>query len=108
MNQDIALKKEEFKMVLLVCGDPQTGKKTIVNNWIKDKENNIDNKSFYKVYTFSHEEMIESTPINIPCEIRILNSDEFETELKINSQFFKGALGAFVCTSIDDEISFQE
>ena len=49
MNQDIALKKDEFKMVLLVCGDPQTGKKTIVNNWIKDKENNIDNKEQSKI-----------------------------------------------------------
>ena len=108
MNQDLAVKKDELKMILLVCGDPQTGKKTIVNNWLKDKEKNVEDKSFYKVYSFIHEEMIESTPIKIPCEIRILNSDEIETELKINSIFFKGALGAFVTTAIDNEISFQE
>lgn len=108
MNKDSALRKETQKMVLLVCGDPKTGKKTLVNAWKKNNSTIEENKSFYKVFSFTHTEKIDDIDVDIPCEIRILNSDEIETELKINSAFFKGALGAFVTTSITDETSFQE
>ena len=111
MDKDTSLnKKEDYKMVLLVCGDPQTGKKTIVNNWLKDKEKDksIESKTFYQVYNFVHTEQIDSGSINIPMEIRILNGDEFETELKLNSEFFKGALGAFVTVSMDNISTFQD
>lgn len=108
MNKDSALRKETQKMVLLVCGDPKTGKKSLVNSWMKSSSPIEENKSFYTVFSFTHTETIDDTDIEIPCEIRILNSDEIETELKINSAFFKGALGAFVTTSITDENSFNE
>ena len=37
-----------------------------------------------RLYTFNHEENNNKEKVLIPCEIRILNSEEFETELKIN------------------------
>lgn len=47
--------------------------------------------------------------VNILINSYYLNSgDELETDLKINSVFFKKAYGAFVVTSIDDYLSFQE
>ena len=51
-----------------------------------------ENKFSYKVYSLTYTEKIDDTDVEIPCEIRILNSDEIETKIKINSAFFKGAL----------------
>ena len=34
--------------------------------------------------------------------------DEIDTDLKINSSFYKKALGAFVVTAIKDNLSFLE
>ena len=107
MDKDINLSKEENKIVLLICGDPKTGKKTIVNNWLKNINFKEIDKGSYHVYTFNHEENNNNNEkVLIPCEIRILNSEEFETELKINSNFFKNSLGGFVVVNIEDESSF--
>ena len=105
MDKDKSLQKGK-KMVLLICGDPQTGKKTIVNKWLNNIEYTENDHSFYKDYIFSYQETIDNNKVSIPIEIRILNSDEIETELKINAAFFKEALGGFIVTSIDDENSF--
>ena len=105
MDKDKSLQKGK-KMVLLICGDPQTGKKTIVNKWLNNIEYTENDHSFYKDYIFSYQETIDNNKVSIPIEIRILNSDEIETELKINAAFFKDALGGFIVTSIDDENSF--
>ena len=107
MDKDINLSKEENKIVLLICGDPKTGKKTIVKNWLKNINFKDIDKGTYHVYTFNHEENRNKEKVLIPCEIRILNSEEFETELKINANFFKNALGGFVVVNIEDENSFK-
>ncbi len=108
MEKDITNKKKEYKMVLLVCGDSQTGKKSIVNKWLEKISKTEDVKSFYRIYSFSIDEPVGEETMKIPCELRILNSDELETDLKINSVFFKNALGAFVVNSIDEESSFKK
>ena len=105
MDKDKSLQKGK-KMVLLICGDPHTGKKTIVNKWLNNIQFTENDYSFYKVYLFTYQETIDNNQVSIPIEIRILNSDEIETELKINAAFFKEALGGFIVTSIDDENSF--
>ena len=105
MDKDKSLQKGK-KMVLLICGDPNTGKKTIVNKWLNNIQFTENDYSFYKVYLFTYQETIDNNQVSIPIEIRILNSDEIETELKINAAFFKEALGGFIVTSIDDENSF--
>ena len=86
MDKDKSLQKGK-KMVLLICGDPQTGKKTIVNKWLNNIEYTENDHSFYKDYIFSYQETIDNNKVSIPIEIRILNSDEIETELKINAAF---------------------
>ena len=105
MDKDKSLQKGK-KMVLLICGDPQTGKKSIVNSWLKNIEYKESDHSFFKDYSFTFDETMDNIKVGIPIEIRILNSDEIETELKINATFFKDALGGFIITSIDDENSF--
>ena len=105
MDKDKSLQKGK-KMVLLICGDPNTGKKTIVNKWLNNIEFTENDHSFYKDYLFTYNLTIDNNQVSIPIEIRILNSDEIETELKINAAFFKEALGGFIVTSIDDENSF--
>ena len=105
MDKDKSLQKGK-KVVLLICGDPNTGKKTIVNKWLNNIQFTENDYSFYKVYLFTYQETIDNNQVSIPIEIRILNSDEIETELKINAAFFKEALGGFIVTSIDDENSF--
>jgi uncharacterized repeat protein (TIGR01451 family) len=64
-----------------------------------------DTKPFYHE-NVTYNLTIDNNQVSIPIEIRILNSDEIETELKINAAFFKEALGGFIVTSIDDENSF--
>ena len=105
MDKDKSLQKGK-KMVLLICGDPNTGKKTIVNKWLNNIQFTENDHSFYKDYLFTYNLTIDNNQVSIPIEIRILNSDEIETELKINAAFFKEALGGFIVTSIDDENSF--
>ena len=106
MNKDSSLRTEDLKLVLLICGDAKTGKKTIVKNIIQGKEYTEKEQPTFKSYFFTHQETINKTLISIPVEIRILNSEELESELKINKSFFSEALGAFVVNSIKDENSF--
>ena len=106
MERDASLKANDVKMILLMCGDSQTGKKTIVKSIIKNKQfTEKENVSFKSIF-FTYEELIGNSKVEIPIEIRILNSDELETELKINKTFFNEALGAFIVNSITDNNSF--
>jgi septin family protein len=88
MDKDKSLQKGK-KMVLLICGDPNTGKKTIVNKWLNNIEFTENDHSFYKDYLFTYNLTIDNNQVSIPIEIRILNSDELESDLKINSSFLK-------------------
>ena len=108
MNKDEVLKKDTFKLILLVCGNNKTGKKSIVNKWLENIEKFEDKKTFYSSISFKLKENINNVEIEIPSEIRILNSEEIETDLNTNSSFYKNALGAFVINSILDETSFLE
>ena len=106
MNRDLSLKSNDTKLILLICGDSKTGKKTIVKDIIKDKQFTQKEQTSFKSYFFTHEEVIGKSTILIPIELRILNSEELETELKMNKTFFNEALGAFVVNSITDNNSF--
>ena len=106
MNKDLSLKSNDVKMILLICGDSKTGKRTIVKGMIKDKHYTKKEQASFKSYFFTHEEVIGKSNILIPIELRILNSDELDTELKLNKTFFNEALGAFVVNSITDNNSF--
>jgi len=103
MEKDLNLSKEEKKIILLICGDAKVGKKTIVKNWLKNRKFTQIDKGNYYVFQFTYE--IEK--ISIDFEIRILNSEEIDADLKINSNFFKNCLGAFVIVNIEDESSFS-
>ena len=107
MNKDLSLKSNDVKMILLICGDNKTGKKSIVKGIIKDKEFTKKEQASFKSYFFRHEEVIGKSNILIPIELRILNSEEIDTELKLNKTFFNEALGAFVVNSITDNNSFS-
>ncbi len=109
MKKDLTLKGNEQKTVFLILGNDDTGKKSIVKQWtnkyIIDSE---ENRTFYKTTNIQYEDNIEDEKILVPVELRIMNGDEIETDLKVNSSFFKGALGAFIVTSIEEFMSFQE
>jgi septin family protein len=79
MNQDKSLKKNELKLIFLVCGNACVGKKTFVENIIKKLNQqeglNFDNKSYYISYNFKINHKIDNDVISIPIEIRILNSN---------------------------------
>lgn len=106
MNKDSLLKSNDVKLILLICGDKQTGKKTIVKGIIKEKEYTKKEQATFTSYFFTHEEIVGRSSILIPIELRVLNSEELETELKLNKTFFNEALGAFVVNSILDNNSF--
>ena len=106
MNKDSLLKSNDVKLILLICGDKQTGKKSIVKGIIKEKEYTKKEQAAFTSYFFTHEEVIGRSTILIPIELRVLNSEELETELKMNKTFFNEALGAFVVNSILDNNSF--
>jgi septin family protein len=81
MNKDKSLKESEKKLVFLICGNAEVGKKSFVNN-ILHKLNlqeamNPEDKSFYIVYNFKLKRKIDDHTIPIPIEIRILNSNIF-------------------------------
>jgi hypothetical protein len=114
MKKDQTLKTEEHKMVFLMAGNSGVGKKNIIKQWKSNILNHNyqflseGNESYYTSYNFDFEETIENTKINFTIEIRVLNGDELETEIKSKMKYFKGAYGAFIVTSIDDFMSFQE
>lgn len=103
MNRDLQLKKNENKLVLLVCGDEKTGKKTIVENFLSSfKIDSHEEKTVYESYRFHFEYSSENEQIMIPAEVRILHSEEFNSDLKTLKGFYEGALGAFVVVSLED------
>jgi hypothetical protein len=109
MNKDLSLKSNENNLVLLVVGNDDTGKKSIVSNWmnkyIPDSE---EQKTYYKIFYFHYKDTIDDEEISLKAEVRVINGEEFEADLKDIAVFFKGALGAFVTTSIDEYVSFQD
>jgi len=106
MDKDLALKDNQVKLIILICGDSKTGKKTLVKQIIGDRKFTTKENDKFISYSFNSDEFLGKSMISIPVEIRILNSEELETELKANKQFFSDALGAFVVTSITDNNSF--
>jgi len=96
----------------LICGNDGVGKESIVKEWMKKKETfkfeSEEDKSFYKIYYFSYEHKSEDINIYLTLEIRVLNGDELETDLKINMPFYKNAYGAFIVTDINEYITFQD
>ena len=106
MDNDLSLKSKEIKMILLIVGDGKTGKKTIIKSILKNKQFTKKQHVSYKSFFFTHEETIGKSNISIPIEIRVLNSEELDTELKLNKTFYNEALGAFVVNSIVDNNSF--
>ena len=107
MDKDSLLKQNEIKLIILICGDSKTGKKTIVKQIIGERKFTTKSNDKFTSYSFNIDEFLGKSLISVPVEIRILNSEELETELKTNKQFFNGALGAFVVTSITDNNSFE-
>ena len=107
MEQDSTLNSNQVKMIILVCGDSKVGKKTLVKQIIGERKFTKKENANFTTYSFNSDEFLGKSLISVPVEIRILNSEELETELKTNKQFFNGALGAFVVTSITDNNSFE-
>ena len=106
MDKDLALKSDDVKLIILICGDKQTGKKTIVKQIIGDRKFKTKENINFISYFFNSDEFLGKSIISVPVDIRILKSEELETELKSNKAFFSDALGAFVVTSITDNNSF--
>jgi GTPase SAR1 family protein len=109
MNKDLTLKSNIQKFILLIVGNDGVGKKSIARKWAnKYKVESEENRSFYYSINFLFDDKLDDENIKMPVEIRILNGDEISTNLKNISSFFKNSLGAFVVTSISDNLSFQE
>ena len=106
MDKDSLLKQNEVKLIILICGDSKTGKKTIVKQIIGERKFTFKSNDKFTSYSFNTDEFLGKSMISVPVEIRILNSEEQESELKSNKEFFNDALGAFVVTSITDNNSF--
>jgi len=104
----------ELELIILICGDSKTGKKSIVNSIVREKEKEKNFKlykgkkgnSTHKSISFKYEEKLGNSKIEIPVEFRILNSEQMDKELKYNKNFFNNALGAFVINSTNDKNSF--
>jgi hypothetical protein len=109
MNKDTSLKTNDQKLVLLMIGNDDTGKKTLARQWMnKYTMESEENRTYYKIFNFLFDDCIDNEKISIFVEIRVMNGDEIETDLKVNSSFYKGAYGAFVVTNIEEFMSFQE
>ena len=106
MDKDSLLKQNEVKLIILICGDSKTGKKTIVKQIIGERKFTTKSNDKSTSHSLNTDEFLGKSMISVPVEIRILNSEEQETELKSNKEFFNDALGAFVVTSITDNNSF--
>jgi len=110
MNKDQSLRAKDRKVTLLVVGNDDTGKKSITRQWMNKYTGESEEcRAFYKIFNLLYEDFIDDErKVSIPVEIRVINGDELDTDMKINASYFKGALGAFVVTAIDEFMSFQE
>lgn len=110
MNKDGQLRRSQTKFVFLVLGNSQTGKKTIVRSFCSQcGEYDEEEKSYYTSFTFSlNYSPKDSLDLPIEAEVRVLNSEEIDTDLKQSKGFFEGALGAFIVVSFDDLATFTE
>jgi hypothetical protein len=76
MNKDMGLKKEEMKLIFLIAGNTDTGKKSIAKQWLSKVHFEFEeNKTFYKTYHFTFEDIVDDMRLSIPGEIRILNGN---------------------------------
>lgn len=107
MKNDIALNKpQDNKFIILILGDSEEDKQKFVEKYLKSSKIDFtkEEKTFFISYLYSLPSSATLPEINF--EIRILNSGEIDTELKIHKIFFAGAMGAFIMTSILDDNSF--
>ena len=73
MDNDLSLKSEDIKLILLICGDSKTGKKSIVKSILKDKEFSKKQHPSFKSIFFTHEETIGNSSISIPIEFPLVH-----------------------------------
>jgi hypothetical protein len=74
MNKDHSLKQSEPRVVLLMCGNDDVGKKSICRQWmIRYESVSEDNKTFYKTFSFCIEEVVDGVRLTLPVEIRVMN-----------------------------------
>ena len=114
MKKDNNLKSNDNKLVFLLVGNKGVGKTDIIKflkSNILNQKINFDydeNKSYYYTYLFNYNDNIDNINVNITLEIRVIHGEEMESDLKNIAAYFKNAYGAFILTSINDYISFQE
>ncbi len=76
MNKDKSLKSKDEKLIFLVIGNSQTGKKTICKEIMRrHKITSEENKTFYTAYNFNYEDRIMDRKISIPIEFRVMNGN---------------------------------
>ena len=74
MNKDKSLKANEQKLILLMVGNNETGKRTLCKEIMrKYQSTNEENKTFYMSYSFIYQETIDDQKLAIPMEIRVIN-----------------------------------
>ncbi len=114
MKKDSNLKSNDNKLVFLLVGNKGVGKSEVLKylkSNIQNQKINFDydeNKSYYYTYFFNYNDNIDNINVNIPIEIRVIHGEDMESDLKNIAPYFKNAYGAFMLTSINDYISFQE
>ena len=75
MDKDSLLKQNEIKLIILICGDSKTGKKTIVKQIIGERKFTTKSNDKFTSYSFNTDEFLGKSMISVPVEIRILNSE---------------------------------
>lgn len=73
-NINALQQEKQIKLVFLLCGNDGVGKKSIINEWKrKMKFEKEEDKSFYKVYSFTLEHRSDDLSLNMNFEVRVLN-----------------------------------
>jgi hypothetical protein len=74
MNKDKSLKANEQKLILLMVGNNETGKRTLCKEILrKFQSTHEENKTFYMAYNFIYQDTVENCKLSIPTEIRVIN-----------------------------------
>jgi hypothetical protein len=74
MNKDKSLKTQDEKLILLMVGNNETGKKTICKEMMKNYQFiNEENKTFYISLNFIFEDTINELKLTLPIELRVMN-----------------------------------
>lgn len=78
MKKDKSLKAQDEKLILLMVGNNETGKKTICKELMKKYQSGKEeNKTFYMSYNFIFEDQLDNCKLNLPIEIRVMNGKYF-------------------------------